>query len=267
MVCGFEDGEITVEPKREGETPVEPSSNPGCGSAGASPSQNAPSQNVSGQIERGSAGASPSQRSPSQRSPSQNVSGQMERGSAGASPSRESPSRESPSQRPPSQKSRPRSSRYRFSSSVRPERKRPAHGVSFEIGKPTIVFVTACTKGRVPWLATEECHALLRDVWQEAAVWHVGRYVVMPDHIHLFASPDDGDVSFDDWMKFWKSKFRTRHRCSGHRWQAGHWDRRLRSTESYNEKWEYVRHNPVRHGLVADPGEWPFQGDIHELAW
>jgi hypothetical protein len=38
-----------------------------------------------------------------------------------------------------------------------------------------------------------------------------------------------------------------------HRWQTDHWDRRLRSDESYAEKWEYVRCNAVRHGLVARP--------------
>jgi len=38
--------------QREGETPVEPSSNPGCGSAGASPSQNAPSQRSPSQRSR-----------------------------------------------------------------------------------------------------------------------------------------------------------------------------------------------------------------------
>ena len=33
----------------------------------------------------------------------------------------------------------------------------------------------------------------------------------------------------------------------------------LRSDESLSDKWEYLRQNPVRAGLVANPEDWPFQ--------
>ena len=36
---------------------------------------------------------------------------------------------------------------------------------------------------------------------------------------------------------------------------------------AYEEKWEYVRNNPVRAGLAARAEDWPFQGVIHELMW
>jgi hypothetical protein len=36
----------------------------------------------------------------------------------------------------------------------------------------------------------------------------------------------------------------------------------LRSDESYAEKWNYVRENPVRAGLVRNASEWPYQGEI-----
>jgi REP element-mobilizing transposase RayT len=38
-------------------------------------------------------------------------------------------------------------------------------------------------------------------------------------------------------------------------WQSDFWDRTLRSDESYAEKWEYVRLNPVRHGLASSADE------------
>ena len=158
-------------------------------------------------------------------------------------------------------------SRVRSPSHRLPKRKRPAHGVFPEGGKPVVVFVTVCTKDRRPWLATAECHGLLREVWTEASAWLVGRYVVMPDHVHLFASPDDETVSLEIWMRYWKRLFTQRGTNGDRQWQSGHWDRRLRNTESYVQKWDYVRHNPVRHGLVADPAELLFQGEIHELAW
>jgi hypothetical protein len=45
-------------------------------------------------------------------------------------------------------------------------------------------------------------------------------------------------------------------------WQKSFFDHVLRSDESAAEKWEYVRQNPVRAGLVASADEWPYAGEI-----
>ena len=49
--------------------------------------------------------------------------------------------------------------------------------------------------------------------------------------------------------------------------QAHSFHHRLRRDESYSEKWDYVRMNPVRAGLTADPDHWPYQGALNELRW
>jgi hypothetical protein len=48
-------------------------------------------------------------------------------------------------------------------------------------------------------------------------------------------------------------------------WQEEFFDHVLRSSESYSQKWEYVRENPVRARLVATADEWPWQGQVEEL--
>jgi hypothetical protein len=48
-------------------------------------------------------------------------------------------------------------------------------------------------------------------------------------------------------------------------WQHGFFDHLLRHSESYAQKWEYVRENPVRAGLVSNSDEWPWQGEIVRL--
>jgi hypothetical protein len=68
-------------------------------------------------------------------------------------------------------------------------------------------------------------------------------------------------------VRYWKSQFAKGLRDPGRRWQTDHWDRRLRTGESYTAKWEYVRENPVRHGLVEKTDDWPFQGEVFELEW
>ena len=45
------------------------------------------------------------------------------------------------------------------------------------------------------------------------------------------------------------------------------WDRQLRTGESCAQKWEYVRNNPVRKGLVANADDWPYQGRMNILEW
>ncbi len=148
-----------------------------------------------------------------------------------------------------------------------PDRKHPASGVLYVEGQPTIVFDTICTKDRLPWLASAEVHDLLREVWTDASAWLVGRYIVMPDHIHLFAAATATEIKFESWTKYWKSRFSRRHQITGHRWQVDDWDTRMRSSQQYEEKSEYVRFNAVRKGLVELPEDWPFQGVLNELRW
>ena len=101
-----------------------------------------------------------------------------------------------------------------------------------------------------------------------ARAWRVGRYVIMPDHVHLFCAPAD-DVSLGRWVQFWKAMVSRWWPVPTQRpvWQRDHWDTQLRSPERYDEKWEYVRGNPVRAGFVADADAWPFQGELCRLEW
>ncbi len=136
-----------------------------------------------------------------------------------------------------------------------------------------------CTEDRIPWLAHVPVHSLLREVWSASDAWLIGHYVIMPDHLHLFAAPNpiwEGETSaeprveppsFDNWVRYWKSQFTKHHGNIVHQWQTDHWDRRLRREESYADKSEYVRNNPVRHGLVSDSALWPYRGQLHDLKW
>jgi len=145
-------------------------------------------------------------------------------------------------------------------------RRKPSHGVFISASEPTIIFLTVCTKNRSPWLACDQAHLGLLQAWQEADAWMVGRYVLMPDHLHLFCAPQDAGVSLESWVHFWKGRFTRIVKNKAWRWQAQHWDTRLRRDESYAEKWEYVLQNPMRAGLVSEKG-WPYCGELDELRW
>ena len=89
-------------------------------------------------------------------------------------------------------------------------RKHPIHlDVQNRRDTPLIVYLTVCTKRRKPILANPETHELLRGAWRDARSWLVGRYVVMPDHIHLFCAPEESERQpLLQWVKYWKSQRR-----------------------------------------------------------
>jgi REP element-mobilizing transposase RayT len=93
----------------------------------------------------------------------------------------------------------------------------------------------------------------------------MGRFVIMPDHIHLFVRMG-GDSRLSDFIRLLKQSLTSvlRDQCevSGDIWQPGFFDRLLRHSENYSEKWHYVRENPVRAELVAAAEDWPWQGEI-----
>jgi putative transposase len=91
----------------------------------------------------------------------------------------------------------------------------------------------------------------------------------MPDHVHFFCRAELGAKSLSEFMKQWK-EWTSKHikRALSLRskvWQEEFFDHVLRSSESYAEKWHYVRENPVRAGLVVRTEDWPWQGEIEDL--
>ena len=146
-------------------------------------------------------------------------------------------------------------------------RHHPSPGVHGDPDQPTVVFLTVHTSGRSRWLANDEVHRCLTEAWKEAGAWAVGHYVLMPDHLHLFCAPVLPGYSIEQWITFWKRSFRRLHGPDSGTFQSRGWHHRLRSGESYAQKWDYVRLNPVRAGLSASADSWPWQGMIHALRW
>jgi putative transposase len=128
------------------------------------------------------------------------------------------------------------------------------------------MFITVCANRRRPLLANQGVFELITGIWRETSSWLVGRYVIMPDHLHLFCASHGRDAPpLAAWVKYWKTQSSMRWPMTIERpiWQASFWDRQLRSGEHYSTRWDYVRNNPVRHGLVNDPNAWPFQGELN----
>jgi putative transposase len=120
-------------------------------------------------------------------------------------------------------------------------------------------FVTFCTLHRRALLANNEIHENFRRYYLDAYDHDVavGRYVIMPNHIHLFVC---GGLEFR--LGVWVRGLKRAISLGRNAWQPGFFDHILRSDESYSQKWEYVKENPVRANLVKRSDDWFFQGDI-----
>ena len=133
-----------------------------------------------------------------------------------------------------------------------------------------VTFNTRC-RGRV--LDNEPVHEAFIAFCHRALYEHnvaVGRYVVMPDHLHLFVALPETGIRLTRWMQSLKTVVGKVLNARGQvhpYWQEGFFDHVLRSGESYAEKWEYVRQNPVRAGLCKSPDQWPWQGEIVRIEY
>jgi REP element-mobilizing transposase RayT len=126
-----------------------------------------------------------------------------------------------------------------------------------------LFFITFNTHRRAKLLATTALHerfvAFAREAERRDIA--VGRYVIMPDHLHLFVRGGQ-ELVLEKWVGMLRRCLSQAIVAPRPHWQEGFFDHLLRHDESSGEKWEYIRHNPVRAGLCDGPDDWPYQGEI-----
>ena len=89
-------------------------------------------------------------------------------------------------------------------------------------------------------------------------------YVVMPEHVHLLVSEPAAGV-LPTFMQILKSKVSLQARKQGtviaetsHFWQERYFDHNVRNHEGFVTQLRYIHRNPVKRGLCAEPGRWPW---------
>ena len=147
-----------------------------------------------------------------------------------------------------------------------PVRARPHHAAVDPTKNNAVIFLTVCTKDRAPILANDTIHKTLTGLWSNRSHWLVGRYVLLPDHAHLFATPaNTSHLPLAAWVSWWKRRSIIAIGKGSLAWQKNFWDTRIRNADLYEQKWRYVQTNPVRHGLVEHAENWSFQGELYRI--
>lgn len=133
------------------------------------------------------------------------------------------------------------------------------------------VFVTNVVHRREPIFANEEYLDLFRQILQTTKELHpfiMIAYVFLPDHMHLLFRPVGGSnfskimqsaksyftysykemLGIDGSMKFWQKRFR---------------DHLIRDDRDFENHINYIHYNPIKHGYVTRPEDWPHSSFGH----
>lgn len=108
---------------------------------------------------------------------------------------------------------------------------------SFPVYDPPLYFITFNTHRRPKLLANHRIHEVFVEFACEAEHRGIcfGRYVIMPDHIHLFVRMG-WDSALVQWVRLLKRKLSKSILHSGPHWQEGFFDHVIRHGESYARK-------------------------------
>jgi len=127
-----------------------------------------------------------------------------------------------------------------------------------------VYFITWRCKGQQT-LGPEERTVVLEALryWDDNK-WKVFTAVILSDHVHVLARtlPIPGGGFFDLGEILHSVKSYSAQKISQNRgkrgsiWQDERYDRIIRDETEFLEKWNYMRNNPVKLGLVEKPEEY-----------
>ena len=110
---------------------------------------------------------------------------------------------------------------------------------------------------------------------RESQFFTIDAIVILPDHLHTVWVLPECDSDYSSRWRFIKSCFTRNIRKSGatpnHNkhggfdvWQRRYWEHTIKNQDDYNRHIDYIHYNPVKHGYVESPINWPWSS-FHSL--
>ena len=138
-----------------------------------------------------------------------------------------------------------------------------------------IYFFTVVTYNRQHLFKHPETIQLLRQSFHTVKQQHpfdIEAIVVLTDHLHCLWTLPTGDANFSTRWRLIKSHFTRhcpeqykrarslsrRHKQEQAVWQRRFWEHQIRDEADFIHHADYIHYNPVSHGLVNAPAEWPY---------
>ena len=114
--------------------------------------------------------------------------------------------------------------------------------------------------------------AALRDAVRRVrarAPFQIDAWIVLPDHMHCVWTMPENDADFPGRWRAIKKEFSkavgigeprspaTIRRGERGIWQRRYWEHTIRDERDFAAHMDYIHFNPVKHGFVEHPAEWP----------
>jgi putative transposase len=102
------------------------------------------------------------------------------------------------------------------------------------------------------------------------APFQIDAWVVLPDHMHCLWTLPENDADFPGRWRAIKKGFPKAAGIGEPRspamirrgergiWQRRYWEHTIRDERDLTAHMDYIHFNPVKHGFVEHPAEWPF---------
>jgi putative transposase len=138
-------------------------------------------------------------------------------------------------------------------------------------------FFTVVTFRRRSFLTDDLARDCLRHAWRtvrERRPFELVALCLLPNHLHCIwrLPPDDADFS-TRWASIKAIFTREYLQCGGTDavrnpshlrrqdaavWQRRFWEHQIRDEVDLSRHINYIHFNPIKHGLVTDPADWPW---------
>jgi putative transposase len=144
-------------------------------------------------------------------------------------------------------------------------------------------FFTVVTHGRHPILINPEIRQALREginKVRQLMPFAIEAWVLLPDHLHAIWTLPEHDSRYGARWAVIKScvtkrcgrlvdsgvkvNISRRKRQEGGVWQRRFWEHAIRDEADFHRHLDYIHWNPVKHGYVKNPMDWPYS-TIHRF--
>jgi putative transposase len=137
-------------------------------------------------------------------------------------------------------------------------------------------FFTVVTRNRVPVFAGEGARTLLGEklrACQGRWPFEINAIVLLPEHLHTIWSLPSGDAAYPRRWGWIKKEFTKAWLADGGQeqpmnsarqqrndrgvWQPRYWEHTIQDEDDFDRHFDYIHYNPVKHGHVRCPKDWP----------
>jgi putative transposase len=154
-------------------------------------------------------------------------------------------------------------------------------------------FFTAVTHSRAPLFADARACTILGDKFRDCQKkwpFTVNAIVLLPEHLHTIWTLPRGDANYSrrwawikkEFTKDWVAGGGHEQPVSKARWERGdhgvwqprYWEHTIEDEDEFDRHFDYIHYNPVKHGHVTDPADWPYSSfhrwvhaGVYEIGW